>query len=217
MAKWRMANGIRYTYAAISCFTIRYSPFAIRCVQGGCHVQSELIEHFALTAMLAASIASRRPRTCRNTRLERHLARRPRLPVGPDQAAGSAQQAPLTPEYQKIFEDSLKARTKAARATTCAFTCMPSGMPRTMTVLFQIEFVIAPATTYLMFSTNNPVRRIYTDGGDWPKDEEPSFTGYSIGKWSIPTATASTTRWKSRPRNTRATAPMKHWPAAARG
>jgi len=60
---------------------------------------------------------------------------------------------------------------------------MPSGMPRTMTVLFQIEFVIKPAATYIVFSTNNPVRRIYTDGRDWPKDDEPSFTGYSIGKW----------------------------------
>jgi hypothetical protein len=27
------------------------------------------------------------------------------------------------------------------------------------------------------------LRRIYTDGRDWPKDQEPSFMGYSIGKW----------------------------------
>ena len=26
-------------------------------------------------------------------------------------------------------------------------------------------------------------RRIYTDGRDWPADIEPSFAGYSIGKW----------------------------------
>jgi hypothetical protein len=26
-------------------------------------------------------------------------------------------------------------------------------------------------------------RRIYTDGRDWPKEIEPSFAGYSIGKW----------------------------------
>ena len=29
-----------------------------------------------------------------------------------------------------------------------------------------------------------PMRRIFTDGRDWPKDPEPSFGGYSIGKWS---------------------------------
>jgi hypothetical protein len=27
------------------------------------------------------------------------------------------------------------------------------------------------------------LRRIYTDGRDWPKDQDPSFMGYSIGKW----------------------------------
>jgi hypothetical protein len=93
------------------------------------------------------------------------------------------QQAPLTPEYQKIFEDSLKGQEDGSQGNNVRFTCMPSGMPRTMTVLFQIEFIITPATTYMVFSTNNPVRRIYTDGRDWPKDDEPSFTGYSLGKW----------------------------------
>jgi hypothetical protein len=101
----------------------------------------------------------------------------------PTKRPGLPQQAPLTPEYQKIFEDSLKGQEDGSQGNNVRFTCMPSGMPRTMTVLFQIEFVITPATTYLVFSTNNPVRRIYTDGRDWPKDDEPSFTGYSIGKW----------------------------------
>ena len=101
----------------------------------------------------------------------------------PTKRPGLAQQAPLTPEYQKIFEDSLRGQEEGSQGNNVRFTCMPSGMPRTMTVLFQIEFVITPATTYLVFSTNNPVRRIYTDGRDWPKDDEPAFSGYSIGKW----------------------------------
>jgi len=32
------------------------------------------------------------------------------------------------------------------------------------------------------------LRRIYTDGRGFPKDFEPSFTGYSIGKWVEPDA-----------------------------
>jgi hypothetical protein len=27
------------------------------------------------------------------------------------------------------------------------------------------------------------LRRIYTDDRDWPKDQEPAFMGYSIGRW----------------------------------
>src|SRR3979490_1623343 len=101
----------------------------------------------------------------------------------PSKRSGLAQQAPLTPQYQKIFEDSLKGQEDGSQGNNVRFTCMPSGMPRTMTVLFQLEFVITPATTYLVFSTNNPVQRNYADGRDWPKDDEPSFTGYSLGKW----------------------------------
>jgi hypothetical protein len=101
----------------------------------------------------------------------------------PSKRPGLAQQPPLTPEYQAIFEASLKDQEKGGQGNNVRFTCMPSGMPRTMTVLFQIEFVVTPKTTFLNFSTNNPTRRIYTDGRDWPKNDEPSFSGYSLGRW----------------------------------
>jgi hypothetical protein len=35
---------------------------------------------------------------------------------------------------------------------------------------------------YILFDSSTP-RRIFTDGRDWPKDQEPNFLGYSIGKW----------------------------------
>jgi hypothetical protein len=41
-----------------------------------------------------------------------------------------------------------------------------------------------PEVTYIMIDhTHDSHRRIYTDGRDWPTDVEPTFTGYSIGKW----------------------------------
>jgi hypothetical protein len=40
-----------------------------------------------------------------------------------------------------------------------------------------------PKITYMMFEYDIP-RRIYTDGRDWPAGAEPTFMGYSIGKWS---------------------------------
>jgi len=100
----------------------------------------------------------------------------------PSKRPGLAQQPPLTPEYQAIFEASIKDQAAGGQGNNVRFTCVPSGMPRTMTVLFQLEFVITPKTTYLLFA-NNPSRRIHTDGRDWPQGEEPSFTGFSIGRW----------------------------------
>jgi hypothetical protein len=46
-----------------------------------------------------------------------------------------------------------------------------------------MEIVILPKTTYMMFEYLSMLRRIYTDGRDWPEGQEPSFMGYSIGKW----------------------------------
>jgi len=61
-------------------------------------------------------------------------------------------------------------------------TCVSNGMPRLMTVIRPIEFVILPAITYVVYENNLP-RRIYTDGKDFPADNEPSYAGYSVGKW----------------------------------
>jgi hypothetical protein len=56
-------------------------------------------------------------------------------------------------------------------------------MPRVMIAVQPMEIVITPDTTYVMLELFGTLRRIFTDGRDWPKDIEPSFAGYSIGKW----------------------------------
>jgi hypothetical protein len=60
--------------------------------------------------------------------------------------------------------------------------CLPSGMPRMMTFGAQ-EYVITPETTYILLSSSDHVRRIFTDGRDWPTNPQPSYGGYSIGRW----------------------------------
>ena len=55
-------------------------------------------------------------------------------------------------------------------------------MPRVMTVVYPMEIVITPKTTYILTDNSGP-RRIFTDGRVWPREIEPSFNGLSIGKW----------------------------------
>jgi hypothetical protein len=95
---------------------------------------------------------------------------------------GLPQQAPLTAEYQAIFEASLQDQEKGGQGNDPRFTCIPNGMPRIMSVIFPMEIVPLPKITYMMFEYDIP-RRIYTDGRDWPTGAEPTFMGYSIGKW----------------------------------
>src|SRR5262249_39113034 len=61
--------------------------------------------------------------------------------------------------------------------------CLPSGMPRMMIGYWPFEFVITPDTIHVLGEHIHSFRRIYTDGRDWPEVIEPSFAGYSIGRW----------------------------------
>jgi len=95
---------------------------------------------------------------------------------------GRAQQAPLNPEYQAIFEASLADQAAGGQGEDIRITCVSTGMPRMMTAVRPFEFVVTPNVTYIN-SENNQPRRIYTDGRTFPKDEEPTWPGYSVGTW----------------------------------
>jgi hypothetical protein len=101
---------------------------------------------------------------------------------------GRAQQVPLTPEYQAIFEAGLADQRLGGQGNDPTYVCIPDGMPRAMNVIFPMEIVVTPNTTYMMIEYLTQLRRIYTDGRDFPKDFESTFTGYSIGKWVDPDA-----------------------------
>ena len=99
-----------------------------------------------------------------------------------DKPAGLGQKAPLIPEYQARLEASIADQAAGGQGLDTRYTCITNGMPRVMAAIFPLEFVILPNITYVNFEAFMP-RRIYTDGRDFPTEEEPSFMGYSIGKW----------------------------------
>jgi hypothetical protein len=98
---------------------------------------------------------------------------------------GRGQQAPLTPEYQAIHEASLADQANGGQGNwQSGARCMPPGMPASMNIYGEMEIVVLPEVTHILLNHNSGFhRRIYTDGRDWPKEVEPSFQGYSIGKW----------------------------------
>src|SRR3984893_4059281 len=56
-------------------------------------------------------------------------------------------------------------------------------MPRLMNVYTAMEILLMPDAVHILINNIRDNRRIYTDGRDWPEDIDPSFAGYSIGKW----------------------------------
>jgi hypothetical protein len=114
-----------------------------------------------------------------------------RLPVGgqpafdPTKPWGLGQQAPLTPEYQKVLEASVADQAAGGQGNwATGADCLPPGMPAMMTAFQAMEIIVLPETTYVRIDhAHDSHRRIYTDGREWPKEVEPTFMGYSIGKW----------------------------------
>ena len=91
--------------------------------------------------------------------------------------------APLTPEYKAIYEANLKDMAQGGQGVDPTYTCLSPGMPRIMNAYDPMEIVITPSTTHILIQHIHDGRRIFTDGRAWPKDVEPAYAGYSIGKW----------------------------------
>src|SRR6266436_9413520 len=69
---------------------------------------------------------------------------------------GLTQQAPLIPEYQKIFEASIADQALGGQGENIRVNCTTNGMPRVMTVIRPIEFVVSPKITYIIFESYMP-------------------------------------------------------------
>ena len=120
----------------------------------------------------------------------------------PTKAWGPAQQAPLTPEYQKVLADSMADQAKGRLGNYPTARCLPGGMPRMMASPVQ-EYIITPETTYIVAGIE--LRRIFTDGREWPTNAEPTYQGYSIGRWIDEDGDAD--------RGTRSDSPSRRLPA----
>src|SRR5215813_7984118 len=96
---------------------------------------------------------------------------------------GFGQQAPLTPEYEAVLAASIADQAKGGLGNFPTTLGRPAGMPHMMMAFQPLEFVVTADTTYILIGWYDHYRRIFTDGRDWPAEIEPTFAGYSIGRW----------------------------------
>jgi len=107
------------------------------------------------------------------------------LPWDESKPVGLGQDAPLTPEYQAIYEANLADQAQGGQGIDPTYTCLSPGMPRVMIAYAPMEIVVTPETTYILMEHIHDNRRIHTDGRPFPSnmEEDPQFSGYSIGRW----------------------------------
>ena len=130
--------------------------------------------------------------------------------VGPPRWTAGGQKAPLTPEYQKIFEANLADMANGGPGNVPVVVLPAAGMPMMMNIYDPMEIVVTPDITYILIShVNDSYRRIYTDGRDWPTEDDSSrpMPATRSANGSTRTATASTTCSRSRRATSRVRAP----------
>jgi hypothetical protein len=96
---------------------------------------------------------------------------------------GFGQEAPLTPEYQEVLRQSIADQANGGLGNFPTTLGRAAGMPHMMMAFQPLEFVVTPDVTYIMIASYDHYRRIYTDGREFPVQAEPTYAGYSIGKW----------------------------------
>jgi hypothetical protein len=109
----------------------------------------------------------------------------PGAPWDPSKPAGRGQEAPLTAEYQAVFEANVEEQARGGQGTDPTYRCISPGMPRVMIAYSPMEIVVTPEATHILIEHIHDNRRIHTDGRDFPAtmDTDPQYAGYSIGRW----------------------------------
>jgi len=96
---------------------------------------------------------------------------------------GKRQNPPLSPEYQKIFDQHVANAAAGKPTGDPTAACFPPGMPRLMTMTYPMEITMATDHVAIYAEWQEQTRRIFTDGRPLEAEPEPTFNGQSVGHW----------------------------------
>ena len=61
--------------------------------------------------------------------------------------------------------------------------CMPPAVPRINVANHPFKILQLPGVLAILYETSNVFRQIFTDGRPLPTDPQPTWLGYSVGRW----------------------------------
>lgn len=98
----------------------------------------------------------------------------------PLQVIAAAKDIPFLPWSEKLSQD--RADGSHGKDDPAAY-CIP-GMPKLLVLPYPYKIVQnVPGMMLMLYEGFTTYRQIFTDGRELPKDPQPSWLGYSIGKW----------------------------------
>jgi len=89
------------------------------------------------------------------------------------------EEAPLRPDAADLFRQ----RAKTFTIESPLSHCLPVGMPLLEMSPAPYKIIQNPGLTLMLYERDTTYRQVYTDGRKLPEDPQPSWLGYSAGKW----------------------------------
>ena len=102
---------------------------------------------------------------------------------------------PLTPWGQARFDAAkplVGPRAVAGQENAPILRCDPDGPPKLLNLPNPFEIVQIPGRMFMFFELGHVWRTIWTDGRLLPKDPDPTWLGYSVGRWEGDTLVVET-------------------------
>lgn len=85
--------------------------------------------------------------------------------------------------YQKWAADLKKARMADNGKDDPGSHCMPTGIAKLHTTPLLRKIIQTPSLLAILYERNMNFRQIFTDGRPLPQEPDPTWNGYSTGKW----------------------------------
>jgi hypothetical protein len=98
--------------------------------------------------------------------------------------------------YQPWALDLARRRTASLRKDDPLSHCLPIGIVELQTIPFFRKIVQVPGMLLIIHEYNSSYRQIFTDGRPFPVDPQPTWNGYSTGKWDGDTLVVETTGFR---------------------
>ena len=89
------------------------------------------------------------------------------------------EEVPLQPWAKALYQERIDNNGKDHPGVRC----WPSGIPEKLNIPDGLKVVQTPDVTLFLHESRTIYRQVFTDGRSLPKDAQPTWMGYSVGRW----------------------------------
>jgi len=97
-------------------------------------------------------------------------------------------EVPLTPWAEEVLKERIATNGKDHPGARC----LPSGIPEKLNIPDGLKVVQTPDLVVFLYESRTIYRQVFLDGRPLPKNAQPTWMGYSVGRWEGDTLVVET-------------------------